>query len=732
MSYREQIISEITNERALSQTISPDMKGKPVSEIYGMNSFNEEVMKKFLPEKTFELLKRIIREGGKIEPTLAEEVAHGMQEWAIGRGATHFTHWFHPMTGLTAEKHDSFLNFGKDGKVIEKFSGSNLIQGEPDASSFPSGGLRSTFEARGYTAWDPTSPAFLVEGVNGTTLCIPCMFLSYTGEALDKKTPLLRSMDRLSEAAVKLLKLFGNRKVSRVYTTVGAEQEYFLVDKAYYNRRPDLIITGRTLFGAKPPKGQEMEDHYFGSIRERIQAFMHDAELELFKFGIPVKTRHNEVAPAQFEIAPLYEDSNVATDHNQVIMETFKKIASRHNLALLLHEKPFAGINGSGKHNNWSIADSEGNNLLEPGKTPHANLQFLIFLMATVKAVYKYSDLLRATVATAGNDHRLGANEAPPAIISVFLGEQLTEILDNLEKHKKTGYSDKAIIDLGISKMPLISRDNSDRNRTSPFAFTGNKFEFRAVGSSHSIAMANYTLNTIVTDILNEFYGKLEAGLKKGNDINKAVFDVIIPAIKETRAIIFEGNNYDLAWEREAKRRVLPNKKTTPESLKDFIVKKNKDVFVKYNILSAVEIESIYTILVEQYIKVVNIEAETALMMAKTLVLPGVVKYQNILARSVKNLSAISGVSKKVLKQESAIVSAYSELVAELDDRIKKLETMLDRRDNIEKEEEKAEFYCHEILPLMSQLRQTVDALEEQTDDEFWSLPKYREMLFVY
>ena len=476
MSYREQIISEITNQRDLSQTISPEMKGKPVSEIYGMNSFNDEAMKKHLPNDAYDALKKIIKEGGRVDSTLAEEVAQGMKEWAISRGATHFTHWFHPMTGLTAEKHDSFLGFSKDGKIIEKFSGGNLIQGEPDASSFRSGGLRSRFAARGYTAWDPTSPAFLVEAVNGTTLCIPCVFLSYTGEALDKKTPLLRSIDRLSEVAVKILHLFGNKKVHRVHATVGPEQEYFLVDKAYYNRRPDLIITGRTLFGAKPPKGQEMEDHYFGSIRERILAFMHDSELELFKLGIPVKTRHNEVAPAQFEIAPLFEDSNVATDHNQMIMETLKKVANRHNLALLLHEKPFLGINGSGKHNNWSMADSDGNNLLEPGKTPHSNLQFLTFLIATMKAVHKYSDLLRATVATAGNDHRLGANEAPPAIISIFLGEQLTEILDNLEKNKEADYSDKAIIDLGISKLPTISKDNSDRNRTSPFAFTGNKF----------------------------------------------------------------------------------------------------------------------------------------------------------------------------------------------------------------------------------------------------------------
>jgi len=636
------------------------------------------------------------------------------------------------MTGLTAEKHDSFLSFSKDGKVIERFSGNNLIQGEPDASSFPSGGLRSTFEARGYTAWDPTSPAFLSEGVNGTTLCIPCVFLSYTGQALDKKAPLLRSMDRLSEIAVKILHLFGNKKVTRVFTTVGPEQEYFLVDKAYYNRRPDLIITGRTLFGAKPPKGQEMEDHYFGSIRERILAFMHDAELDLFKLGIPVKTRHNEVAPAQFEIAPLYEDSNIATDHNQIVMEILKKVANRHNLALLLHEKPFLGINGSGKHNNWSMADSEGNNLLEPGKTPHANLQFLVFLIATMKAVYKYSDLLRATVATAGNDHRLGANEAPPAIISVFLGEQLTKILDNLEVNKETDYSDKAIIDLGISKMPAISRDNSDRNRTSPFAFTGNKFEFRAVGSSHSIAMANYTLNVMVTDILNEFYNEIESNLKKEKDFNKAVLKTIIQAITETKPVRFEGNNYDTEWEKEAMKRGLPNKKNTPESLKDLISSKNKKIFAKLNVLSEVEVESIYTILLEQYIKVVNIEAETALMMAKTLVLPAAVKYQSEIAESVQNLITIKGINDKVIEKETEMVSLYSKLVSELYEKICKLDEAMDKKDNIKDEEQKADYFCGEILPQMLSLRETVDIIEEHTGDEYWILPKYREMLFVY
>ncbi|MBU1076526.1 MAG: glutamine synthetase III [Spirochaetes bacterium] len=732
MAGRKETILEITENRKLSSTIDNDVIKKPVADYYGMNCFNDEAMRKFLPYNAYLKLKKIIKEGENIDGLLAEEVAHGMKEWAISKGASHYTHWFQPLTGLTAEKHDSFLSFSKDGLPINRFSGKNLSQGEPDASSFPSGGLRATFEARGYTAWDPTSPAFLVETSNGATLCIPSVFLSYTGEALDKKTPLLRSMEKLNDVALRMLHLFGNKNVTEVNSTVGPEQEYFLIDKLYFNQRPDLMLTGRTLFGAKPPKGQEMEDHYFGSIRERVLIFMQDVEARLFKLGIPIKTRHNEVAPAQFEIAAIFEGSNVATDHNQLIMETLRKVANRHNLALLLHEKPFAGINGSGKHNNWSLSDSEGSNLLEPGRTPHDNLQFLTFLMATIKAVYKYSDLLRAAIASAGNDHRLGANEAPPAIISVFLGEQLSKILDNLEGNKKTDYSDKDLIDLGISNLPLISKDNTDRNRTSPFAFTGNKFEFRAVGSADSVSPANFIINTIVCSELDDFANKISSNLKKGMDLNKAVLEVIIPVIKETKPIRFEGNNYDPAWEKEAEKRGLPNKKTTPESLKDYLAPKNIEVFTKTKILNEREIEARYQILLEKYSKTINIEAETALSMARTMILPVAIKYQSILSDAVGSLSKVKGADPKVVAHQVKSMNSYSGLVVDLDKKISTLAVKLKKAVDIKDEVKKADAYCKDVLPATFALREVADSIELQTDDSLWVLPKYQEMLFIY
>lgn len=732
MSGRKDTILEITKNRTLKTTIDPNIKGKRIEDIFGINCFNDKAMKQHLPPKTFSKLMTTIKEGENIDSQLAQEVANGMKDWAISKGATHFTHWFQPLTGLTAEKHDSFLNFDSSGDPISSFSGKNLSQGEPDASSFPSGGLRVTFEARGYTAWDPTSPAFLVETPNGSTLCIPTVFLSYTGEALDKKTPLLRSMEVLSNIAVRILKLFGNKTVSKVFSTVGPEQEYFLVDKAYFSQRPDLMIAGRTLFGAKPPKGQEMEDHYFGSIRERILLFMQDTEAELYKLGIPVKTRHNEVAPAQFEIAAIYEDTNVATDHNQLIMETLRKVANRHNLSLLLHEKPFSGINGSGKHNNWSLSDSEGSNLLEPGNTPHDNLQFLTFLVATIKAVHKYSDLLRASIASAGNDHRLGANEAPPAIISVFLGDQLSQILDDLENNKKTDYSDKELIDLGINKLPEISKDNTDRNRTSPFAFTGNKFEFRAVGSAQSVAPANFTINGIVAAVLEEFAEKIDANLKNGMDLNQAVLEVLIPAIKDCKDIRFEGNNYDLAWEKEAKKRGLPNKKTTPEALKDYLAKKNIELFTKYNILNDREIHARYHIELEKYYKTINIEAETALTMAKTIILPTTIKYQNVLAEAVNSLNNVKGMDADTITYQTNTLKEYAKLVVSLDKNIKILEKKLNETANIEDDVKKGDSYCNNVLPAVDQLRDVADMLETLTDDAFWTLPRYHEMLFIY
>jgi glutamine synthetase len=731
MNSRESALREIL-QRDFKKSIEDKSKlSNGIVEIFGVNVFNDANMVKYLPYNAYKKLKKIINEGGIIDEQLAEEVAHGVKEWAIYRGATHFTHWFQPMTGLTAEKHDSFLAFDKNGIPIHRFSGKNLRQGEPDASSFPSGGLRATFEARGYTAWDPTSPIFIVENTNGATLCIPTIFLSYTGEALDKKTPLLRSIEAINKTALRILRIFGNTTATRVYTTVGPEQEYFLIDKAYYYRRPDLMLTGRTLFGAPSPKGQQMEDHYFGSIRERILAFMQDAERELYKLGIPAKTRHNEVAPAQFEIAPIFEDSNIANDHNQLIMEVLKKVAARYDLALLLHEKPFAGINGSGKHNNWSLSDSEGNNLLDPGKTPHENLQFLTFLVATIKAVYKYSDMIRASVATAGNDHRLGANEAPPAIISVYLGEQLNQILDAIVSNRKVKYTDEQIIQLGISNLPVISKDTTDRNRTSPFAFTGNKFEFRAVGSSMSIAPANTAINTAVANILDEFAEEIETYLNRGVELNQAVMKVLVEAIKESRPVLFDGNNYSPEWEKEAQRRGLPNYKNTPEALKAMVSDKNVEAYIKFGILSKREIESRYHIYLEQYSKLLNIEAETALMIARTMVLPVVLRYQTELATNVSSLSKVD-LAGDLIGSNREIMEKYSKDVARLYDRIKLLEKELSNAENEEDIEKKARYYCYNVLPAMNELRKVVDDLEEETDDAYWPLPKYREMLFIY
>ncbi|MGC8765179.1 MAG: glutamine synthetase III [Brevinematia bacterium] len=728
MSLREEALREILKREVAKTT---ERTRYEILDIFGENVFNEKAMSKYLPYSACEKLKRIIKHGGVIDEQLAEEVAHGVKEWAIDKGATHFTHWFQPMTGLTAEKHDSFLSFDSEGQPIQRFSGKNLRQGEPDASSFPSGGIRATFEARGYTAWDPTSPIFIMENANGATLCIPTIFLSYTGEALDKKTPLLRSIEAINKASLRILRIFGNKTATRVYSTVGPEQEYFLIDKAYYYRRPDLILTGRTLFGAPSPKGQQMEDHYFGSIRERILSFMQDAERELFRLGIPAKTRHNEVAPAQFEIAPIFEDSNIATDHNQLVMEVLKKTAAKYDLALLLHEKPFAGINGSGKHNNWSLSDSEGNNLLDPGKTPHENLQFLTFLVATVEAVYKYADLIRASVATAGNDHRLGANEAPPAIISVYLGEQLTAILEAILSNKKVEYSDEQIIKLGISNLPVISKDTTDRNRTSPFAFTGNKFEFRAVGSSMSIATANMAINTAVANILDKFADEIEKRLKKGVQLNKAVMDVITNSIKESKPILFEGNNYSPEWEKEAEKRGLPNYKTTPEALKAWISEKNIEALTKFGILTEREIHSRYHIYLEQYSKIVNIEAETALMIAKTMILPAVLKYQTEIARNLSTLSA-TAIGNELIKPNRNLLERYSRRVNELHVKIETLEKFLDSTQAIEDIEKQAESYCIVVLPAISELRRVADLLEEETDDSYWPLPKYREMLFIY
>ena len=698
-----------------------------ISRYYGEDTFNAKVMQDKLPKDIYKRIIETIQARRKMDLETANAVAHAIKEWAIDKGATHYCHWFQPMTGATAEKHDSFIEFTDAGDVIERFSGKQLIQGEPDASSFPSGGLRSTFEARGYTAWDPTSPAFIIRNGLGTTLCIPTIFISYTGEALDKKTPLLRSIGAIEKSAVNLLRLLGNQESQKVFATLGPEQEYFLIDQDYYFKRQGLVLSGRSLLGAVPPKGQQLEDQYFGSIKERILSFMHDVEEELYKLGIPAKTRHNEVAPSQFEIAPIFEEANLAADHNQLVMETMKRIAPIHKLRLLLHEKPFAGINGSGKHLNWSLSDDLGNNLLNPGQTPHDNIQFLVFLMATIKAVNVHADLLRASVASAGNDHRLGANEAPPAIISVFLGEQLTNILDNIEKGKITKATDAAIIDLGISKLPVLSKDSTDRNRTSPFAFTGNKFEFRAVGSSQSISFPATVLNTIVAESLDILAGKIKA---KGGDVKQAALDVVKEEVKANKAVLFMGDNYTQDWEKEAAKRGLPNKKTGYEALKDLKTDKALKLFEKYGVLSPEELKSRYHVRLERYIKEIDIEAATLFTMAQSQILPAAATYQKTLAQSIKNAMDVIGDGRE-LKPQKELLKRVSALIGDAQKQVTELKQDIEKARAIDSEEKQAAYFCDAIKPCMNAVRNTVDTLEQYVDNELWPLPKYWEMLFI-
>ena len=698
-----------------------------ISRYFGEDTFSARVMRDRLPKDIYRRIIETIEARRKLDLETANAVAHAIKEWAIDKGATHYCHWFQPMTGATAEKHDSFIEFTDAGDVIERFSGKQLIQGEPDASSFPSGGLRSTFEARGYTAWDPTSPAFIIRNGLGTTLCIPTIFISYTGEALDKKTPLLRSIGAIDKSAVNMLRLLGNQESQKVFATLGPEQEYFLVDQDYYFKRQDLVLSGRSLLGAAPPKGQQLEDQYFGSIKERILSFMHDVEEELYKLGIPAKTRHNEVAPSQFEIAPIFEEANLAADHNQLVMETMKRIAPLHKLRLLLHEKPFAGINGSGKHLNWSLSDDLGNNLLNPGNTPHDNIQFLVFLMATIKAVNTHADLLRASVASAGNDHRLGANEAPPAIISVFLGEQLTDILDNIEKGKITKATDAAIIDLGISKLPVLSKDSTDRNRTSPFAFTGNKFEFRAVGSSQSISFPATVLNTIVAESLDILAEKIKA---KRGDVKQAALDVIREEIKANKAILFMGDNYTKEWEKEAAKRGLPNKKTGYEALKDLKSDKALKLFNKYGVLSPVELKSRYHVRLERYIKEIDIEAVTLFTMVQSQILPAAAGYQKALAQSIKNAMDVIGDGKE-LKPQKELLKLISSLISDAQKQVTELKIGIEKAKAIDSEEKQAAYFCDVIKPCMNTVRHTVDTLELYVDNELWPIPKYWEMLFI-
>ena len=692
-----------------------------MDDLFGCNVFNDAVMQQRLPKDTYKALKKTIDEGRHLDPQVAAVVAHAMKDWAVEKGVTHFTHWFQPMTGITAEKHDSFISPKEGGRMILSFSGSELVRGEPDASSFPSGGLRSTFEARGYTAWDPTSYAF----IKGKTLCIPTAFCSYGGEALDKKTPLLRSMEALNKQALRVLKLFGNGDVKRVTSSVGPEQEYFLIDKAMYDKRHDLIYTGRTLFGAKPPKGQELDDHYFGSIKPRVAAYMEELNEELWKLGILAKTEHNEVAPAQHELAPIYTTTNIATDHNQLTMEIMQRVAAKYGLVCLLHEKPFAGVNGSGKHNNWSIATDTGINLLSPGETPYENAQFLLFLVAVIQAVDDYQGLLRAAVATAGNDHRLGANEAPPAVISVFLGDELTGILEAIETDTAYSGVEKKRMKLGADVLPRFIRDTTDRNRTSPFAFTGNKFEFRMLGSSNSIACANIMLNTAVAESLRLFADELE----RADDLPAALHDLIQRTVKAHKRIIFNGNGYDDAWIREAtEKRGLLNLRTTPDAIPMLLQKQNMDMLVAHKVYTESELRSRYEIQLENYCKTVRIEALTMVDMARKEILPAVESY-------VSDLAAAAAAKKTVdadlpCGYETKKLRRLSSLVDTIDSRVDALEEKTVRLDTLHDLTEEAAFIRDEIIPAMSQLRAAADEAETQTAAGCWPFPTYGDLLF--
>jgi glutamine synthetase len=713
------------HDRALPHLSGSNMK--TVSEIFGEKTFSTRCMQEKLPKPVYEKLQDTIRRGQKLDRSIADVVAHAVKEWALENGTTHFCHWFQPMTGLTAEKHDSFLTFDDHGTPIERFSGSQLIQSEPDASSFPSGGMRTTFEARGYTAWDPSSPIFIMDGPNGRTLCVPSVFISYHGEALDKKTPLLRSMKALNDAALRVLKLFGNSGATRVVPTVGPEQEYFLIDRAFAALRPDLISCGRTLLGARPPKGQQLEDHYFGSIKSRVQAFMQEVEHELYRLGIPVKTRHNEVAPSQFECAPIFEEANVAADHNQIVMEVMRQVARRHDFALLLHEKPFDGINGSGKHNNWSMMDSEGKNLLEPGRSPRENLQFLACLMATVRAVHTRAGLLRAAIASSGNDHRLGANEAPPAIISVFLGEELTKILDAIEHNTNDRQdSTERLLKVAIS-LPEVAQDATDRNRTSPFAFTGNKFEFRAVGSSASIAFPMTVLNAAVAESLVHMCEAIEAHREKKVPLEQAVMTVVREVIVETKAIRFEGNNYAPEWVTEAKRRGLPNLARTPEALEQLVKPEGIELFVSTGTLTEQEIRARYHIYLERYLKDVVIEVDTLADMARTQVLPAAIAHQGMLAQSIEAVGRLKG---KAPEAQVRLLDACIQEINTLHQRVDALEAQMQKLDAVD-EKKRAHHYAYDVVPAMAQTREAADRLEEIVSDALWPLPKYPEMLFL-
>jgi len=694
------------------------MGNQSVAEYFGCNVFNDVVMRERLPKYAYKAVVRTKQFGTALSPDVADVVANAMKDWAIEKGATHFTHWFQPMTGVTAEKHDAFISPAPHGQVIVEFSGKELIKGEPDASSFPSGGLRATFEARGYTAWDPTSDAFIKDD----SLYIPTAFCSYTGEVLDKKTPLLRSMEAVNEQALRILRLFGNTKATRVVTTVGPEQEYFLIDKKYYDQREDLIITGRTLFGAKPPKGQELEDHYFGSIKQRVSDFMKDLDTELWKLGIYAKTKHNEVAPSQHELAPVFTTSNIAADHNQLTMELMKKIALKHGLVCLLHEKPFAGINGSGKHNNWSMSSNDGKNLLDPGENPQENMQFLTFLCAIIKAVHEYAPLLRLSAASAGNDHRLGANEAPPAIVSMFIGSELEEVIEALENGKKY-VSSTAEFDIGVDALPNFRKDTTDRNRTSPFAFTGNKFEFRMLGSADSISCTNAIMNTIIAEELSQFADELE----KAEDFDKALKKLLVRTIKEHKQIIFNGNGYSDEWIEEAARRGLPNLVSTVDAVPLYTRPEYVSMFEKFKVYTKVELEARTEVLLENYFKVINIEALTMLDMTRKLILPTAVK--------VTKDACDAALAKKELGIDNAYEVGYtsklSALTSGISDAVRVLDEKVIAAQGIEATEAAAKFCRSDVFPAMQTLRCLVDELETNVSSKEWPIPSYTDLLFT-
>jgi glutamine synthetase len=696
-----------------------------IKDTFGANVFSEAVQRELLPKPVFAALQRTIKRGEELDPQIADAVANAMKDWAIARGATHFTHLFQPMTGLTAEKHDSFLTPTGDGRAIAEFGGTDLIKGEPDASSFPSGGIRATFEARGYTAWDPTSPAFIFESPNGSTLVIPTAFVSFTGEALDTKTPLLRSMEAISKQALRVLWLFGKDDVRKVFPTVGPEQEYFLIDKHFYYARPDLINAGRTLLGAAPPKGQEMEDQYFGSIPERVLAYMADCEAQLFRLGVPVKTRHNEVAPCQYEIAPIFEEANLATDHQMLTMEVLRRTAPRYGLVCLMHEKPFAGINGSGKHNNWSISTDTGENLLNPGDTPHENAQFLVFCTAVIRAVAKYPELLRVAVAHAGNDHRLGANEAPPAIISIFLGDLLYDVFSRLEDGAPLKARTGSVMEIGVSVLPKLPKDAGDRNRTSPFAFTGNKFEFRAVGASQSIAGANTVLNTIVAESLDFIATKLEAAKREGQDLNRAIQDLLPGVIRESKRVLFNGDGYSAEWHAEAERRGLPNFRNTVDALPVILRPESVELFGRYKVFTERELASRYTIKCESYVKTVTVEARLTALMGRTMVLPAALRYQAQVAGAVMATQAAgvaNGPQQELLRSFTATVGEFQHALDALD------ATLLHHGGDVT---EHARHARDAVVPAMAAVRTLSDRLEGVVADDLWPLPTYREMLFI-